>query len=218
MDRSRVALVIPAFNEAATINSVVKEALVYGQPIVVNDCSTDDTAIVAKAAGAVVVNHKVNQGYDGALNSGFKEATRQKYDFIITLDGDGQHDPSLLLDFITRLENGASLVLGIRSSKARVAEHIFAFYTRIRYGVLDPLCGMKGYRRDIYESVGYFDSYMSIGTELTLRAISSGVAFEQVHIHVRERVDTPRFGSLISANLKIFRALLIWLGKSKLID
>jgi glycosyltransferase involved in cell wall biosynthesis len=213
MDRFRVALVIPAFNEAATITEVVRAASAYGQPIVVNDCSKDDTALAAEAVGAVVVNHEVNQGYDGALNSGFREAARLKYDFIITLDADGQHAPSLLQDFITRLENGASLVLGVRSSKARIAEHVFAFYTRIRYGVIDPLCGMKGYRRAAYESVGYFDSYKSIGTELTLRAVSSGVAFEQVHFDVRERLDAPRFGSLVSANFRILRALLIWLGK-----
>ena len=213
MDRSRVALVIPAFNEAATITAVVGAASVYGQTIVVNDCSHDDTALAAEAAGAVVVNHDVNQGYDGALNSGFMEAARLGYDFIITLDADGQHDPSLLQGFISGLENGASHVLGVRRSQARIAEHIFALYTRIRYGVLDPLCGMKGYRRDFYESVGYFDSYKSIGTELMLRSVSSGVAFEQVHFHVRERLDAPRFGRLISANLRILRALLIWLGK-----
>lgn len=213
MVRSRVALVIPAFNEAATITSVVDAALVYGQPIVVNDGSQDGTALAAEAAGALVVNHDANQGYDGALNSGFREAARLKYDFIITLDADGQHDPSLLLDFITKLEDGASLVLGVRSSKARIAEYIFALYTRFRYGVLDPLCGMKGYRRDVYESVGYFDSYKSTGTELMLRAVSSGACFEQVKFRVRERLDKPRFGSLISANLRIIRALVIWLVK-----
>lgn len=213
MDRSRIALVIPAYNEAATIAAVVSAAKSYGQPIVVNDCSQDDTAFAAEAAGAVVVNHEANQGYDGALNSGFKEAARLKYDFIITLDADGQHDPTLLQDFIGRLTDGAPLVLGVRSSKARVAERIFALYTRVRYGVLDPLCGMKGYRLDVYESVGCFDSYNSIGTELMLRAVSAGVVFEQIRFQVRERLDAPRFGRLISANLRILRALLIWLCK-----
>jgi len=211
MDRFRVALVIPAFNEEATIAGVVSAAQVYGQPIVVNDCSHDKTAFEAESAGAVVVNHQVNQGYDCALNSGFREAARLKYDFIITLDADGQHDPTLLGDFIDRLAHGVPVVLGVRSSKARIAEHIFAFYTRLRYGVLDPLCGMKGYHREVYESVGYFDSYKSIGTELMLRAVSTGAVFEQVEFHVRDRLDAPRFGHLISGNLRIFRALVIWI-------
>lgn len=213
MDRSRIALVIPAYNEATTIAAVVKAAKVYGQVIVVNDCSEDSTAIVAEAAGAVVVNHEVNQGYDGALNSGFRKAALLNYDFIVTLDADGQHDPSLLQGFINKLENGAALVLGVRSSKARIAEHIFAIYTRIRYGILDPLCGMKGYHRIVYESVGHFDSYKSIGTELMLRHAASGATFEQLHFQVRDRLDSPRFGRLMAANLRILRAWLMWLFK-----
>lgn len=211
MDRSRVAIVIPAFNEAATISAVVKASREYGQPIVVNDYSQDGTAQLAETAGAVVVSHKINQGYDAALNSGFSEAARLQYDFILTLDADGQHDPELLKLFIDQLDSGASLVLGVRSAKARISEHIFAIYTRIRYGVLDPLCGLKGYRRDLFESVGYFDSYKSIGTELMLRAVSSGKVFKQVHFQVRDRADAPRFGRLISANFRILRALYVWL-------
>lgn len=210
MDRFRVAIVIPAFNESATIAEVVTAALIYGQPIVVDDCSVDDTASAAEAAGAIVVKHEVNKGYDDALNSGFREASRLEYDFIITLDADGQHDPALLQEFILRLNSGASLVLGVRNSKARLSEYIFSLYTKLRFGVLDPLCGLKGYRRSVYESVGFFDSYRSIGTELMLRAISSGVGFEQIHFKVRERSDQPRFGRLLSANWKILRALLIW--------
>lgn len=213
MDRSRVALVIPAFNEAATISTVVTAAKEYGQPIVVNDNSQDDTAEIAEAAGAVVVSHAVNQGYDSALNSGFREAARLRFDYIITLDADGQHDPALLEKFIAAMDDGASMVLGVRSSKARLAEHIFAIYARIRYGVLDPLCGMKAYRRDLYEHVGHFDSYKSIGTELMLRAVSSGALFKQVHFKVCDRADAPRFGRLLSANLKILRALFIWISK-----
>lgn len=213
MDRSRVALVIPAFNEAATISTVVTAASKYGQPIVVNDNSQDDTAKIAEAAGAIVVNHAVNQGYDGALNSGFSEAARLRFDYIITLDADGQHDPALLEKFIAAMDDGASVVLGVRSSKARLAEHIFAIYARIRYGVLDPLCGMKAYHRNLYEHVGHFDSYKSIGTELMLRAVSSGALFKQVYFKVRDRADAPRFGRLLSANLKILRALFLWTFK-----
>jgi glycosyltransferase involved in cell wall biosynthesis len=213
MDRSEIALVIPAFNEAATIGSVVNAASKYGQPIVVNDCSTDETASLAKAAGAIVVNHVINRGYDSALNSGFKEAFSNGYQYIITLDADGQHDPSLLIKFIDKLKCGSPIVLGVRNSKARIAEHIFAVYTRFRFGILDPLCGMKGYRKDVYESVGYFDSYKSIGTELMLRAISSGCSFEQIPFNVKQRADKPRFDRAFSANLRILRALYTWFYK-----
>lgn len=213
MDRSRVALVIPAFNEANTIFDVVEAARVYGQPIVVNDHSSDGTGDVAQAAGALVVNHSKNLGYDNALSSGFREAVRLQCDYIITLDADGQHDPRLLREMIAGLESGADLVLGVRSSLPRWAEYVFAFYTRIRYGISDPLCGMKGYRRSLYESVGRFDSYNSIGTELMLRGVAVGARFNQVHFQARERADAPRFGRSFAANMRILRAFFIWLTR-----
>jgi glycosyltransferase involved in cell wall biosynthesis len=213
MDRSRIAIIIPAFNEAETIKEIVKSVKEYGQPIVVNDCSEDKTANIAESLGAIVISHTENQGYDGALNSGFRKAVELDYKFILTLDADGQHDPSLLEAFIGKLKNGTPIVLGVRSSKPRISEHIFSFYTQHRYGVLDPLCGLKGYHQDVYKSIGYFDSYKSIGTELFLNAISSGLPFEQVSLNVRNRKDSPRFGRLISPNLRILRSLLIWLCK-----
>ncbi|HEX5737209.1 MAG TPA: glycosyltransferase, partial [Hydrogenophaga sp.] len=164
-------------------------------------------------AGALVINHIENLGYDKALSSGFSEAIRLQYEYIITLDADGQHDPSLLLEMVGALEAEAAMVLGVRSSKARWAEHVFAAYTRVRYGIFDPLCGMKGYRRSLYESVGRFDSYNSIGTELMLRGVAAGAVFKQVHFQVRERADAPRFGRAVSANIRILRSLFIWLSK-----
>ena len=93
MDRSRVAIVIPAFNEEKTISKVVRAANKFGKSIVVNDGSKDNTGEIAKRSGAIVFMHKINLGYDAALNTGFKKAAKLKFDYIITLDADGQHDP-----------------------------------------------------------------------------------------------------------------------------
>ena len=100
MVRPKVAVVIPAFNEEKTIRSVICEVIAYGVPIVVNDGSTDDTALIAVEAGAFVVNHNINRGYDAALESGFKEALRQHCKIIVTFDADGQHTASLLETFL----------------------------------------------------------------------------------------------------------------------
>ena len=71
MDKHKVAIVIPAFNEEATIYNQVQSVKENGVVIVVNDASTDYTEKKALKAGAIVINHKNNKGYDGALNSGF---------------------------------------------------------------------------------------------------------------------------------------------------
>lgn len=207
MDRSKIGLVIPAYNESATIYDVVKAASNYGQPIVVNDCSKDNTASLAEEAGAVVVSHTANRGYDGALNSGFVKAAEIGCQYIITLDADGQHNPQLIQKFVDELNNNVDVVLGVRSNKPRVSEHLFALFTQARFGIKDPLCGMKGYQVEIYNRLGHFDSYQSIGTELMLFAARNKVNIVQIPFIVGDRQDLPRFGNSIKANLKILRAM-----------
>ncbi|WP_082071281.1 glycosyltransferase family 2 protein [Pseudomonas tussilaginis] len=207
MDRSEVGLIIPALNEAASIGAVVNRAKNFGIVIVVNDGSTDATADVARDAGAIVVNHESNQGYDAALSSGFAKGATLGMKAFITLDADGQHDPDLVARFVKEISSGVDLVLGVRDRRPRLSEHLFALYSRWRFGVRDPLCGMKGYSAKLYQDIGFFDSYGSIGTQLALTSLRKGYKFSEVEFKVRDRLDSPRFGRLIRANLKIFRAM-----------
>lgn len=208
MDRSQVAVVIPALNESATIGAVVRSAGHYGIPIVVDDGSTDETAEIAREASAVVVRHASNRGYDRALDTGFSAAAGLDAQLIITLDSDGQHDPALIETYINIIEQGADVVVGIRDQRARISEHLFSWYTTLRFGIRDPLCGMKAYRSSVYVSLGHFDSYGSIGTELMLYAARNRFRIRQTPIKIRERCDLPRFGRVVSANYRIIHALL----------
>lgn len=209
MDQYRVGIVIPALNESATIKSIVESASMYGLPIVVDDGSSDNTAELGIQAGAVVVSHQKNIGYDAALNSGFKKAAELGAQVIITLDADGQHDPSLIQKFIDAIDAGADVVVGIRSNRPRFAEYLFAWYSDLRYGLKDPLCGMKAYRTEVYKALGHFDAYDSIGTELTIFAANHGYRIDQLKFIVRERSDKSRFGKAISSNYKIIRAMIL---------
>lgn len=215
MDRSRVGIVIPALNESATILGVVEAVVIYGVPIVVDDGSTDDTAELARQAGADVVSHERNRGYDAALNSGFIKAAALGSDVIITLDADGQHDPALLQKFIDQIDAGADVVIGIRSRRQRLAEHLFAWYANLRFGIKDPLCGMKAYRTWVYEALGHFDSYGSIGTELMIFAAKRGCRISQISLDVRERKDQSRFGRVLAGNYRIIRAMLLSVWRVK---
>ena len=212
MERPELAIVIPAFNEQATIGRVVEQVSRYGLAIVIDDASTDATADCARRAGALVLSQATNQGYDGALNRGFAKAAEIGAEYIITFDADGQHDAALLGRFLEALRCGAAVVLGIRPATARLAEAVFARYAKLRFGIDDPLCGMKGYRIAAYRSIGHFDSYNSIGTELALRIIASGQAFSQVPVPITKRADAPRFGRRFRANLRILRAMVLSMG------
>jgi glycosyltransferase involved in cell wall biosynthesis len=207
MERLRVAIVIPAFNEAETIGDVVLGAIAFGQPLVVDDGSHDLTGERARSSGAFVVALPRNLGYDGALNAGFAEAARQRFEYVITMDADGQHSSGNIKTIVDALQGGADVVLGVRQTRPRLAEHLFAFATNQRWQIRDPLCGMKGYRMSVYNQLGHFDSYNSIGTELALYAARANLSITQVPVKTRDRRDAPRFGNILSANIRIFRAM-----------
>jgi glycosyltransferase involved in cell wall biosynthesis len=209
MERPRVGIVVPALNEASTIAAVVESISQYGQAIVVDDGSTDDTADLARIAGADVVCHKINKGYDGALNSGFARAAELGCTYIITIDADGQHNPAQLSQVIALFDEGYELVIGNRDRFARIGEVIFARCAYFLWGVADPMCGMKGYAIKLYTNVGYFDRYKLIGSELAISSIVTGCRTAMVNIIVSDRLDKPRFGRMLSANYRILRAMFI---------
>jgi glycosyltransferase involved in cell wall biosynthesis len=207
MDRYRLAIVIPAYNESATISGVVSAVLQHGVTIVVDDGSTDGTAQFACDAGAKVVGHDGNLGYDAALESGFMYASLNGCDFVLTMDADGQHNPRLLPTFINALRDGADVVIGVRDRRQRIAESVFALVSRLLWDIRDPLCGMKAYRIDLYRELGHFDAYGSIGTELAIYAARQRKKIVQIPVITRDRSDMPRFGRKISANWRIIKAL-----------
>lgn len=106
MTPSNFAIIIPAYNEALTILAVVESALQQTpNVIVVNDASTDATAEIVRQTPARLVEHPRNQGKAGALLTGMAEAMSLKVDCVITLDGDGQHDPQQLPQLLNAFES-----------------------------------------------------------------------------------------------------------------
>ncbi len=205
-----VSIVIPAYNEEESIFQVVTSVRSHGTVIVIDDASNDSTAAKAKKAGGIVIKHECNKGYDMALNRGFAEATRLGSDVIVTCDGDGQHDPNVLPKFIQPLlDREIDMVLGVRPRKARWSEVIFGWYTSWRFGIKDPLCGMKGYRIELYKRHACFDSTNSIGTELCFASLAKGASFKQVPVSVHMRSGKTRFGRSLRADLKILRSLIV---------
>lgn len=214
MERHRTAVLIPAFREGGTIAGVVAAAVRQAQVIVVDDCSPDDTAAKAEAAGANVVHNTVNLGYEGSLNRAFEKAVEMGFDFAITMDADGEHDPVLIRRFQDILETEhVPLVLGIRPRKQRLAETIMGLYVKVRFGVDDILCGMKGYDLRLLSENGGFDHTGSIGTELAINSLRRGASFRQLPVCGTPRRDAPRFDRRWRANWRILRALGRLIGR-----
>src|SRR6202142_2922033 len=116
----------PAFNEAAAIGRVVQEIhdVVPGVPVVVvDDCSKDATAQIAREAGARVLRLPFHLGLGGAVQAGYRLAYELGYEFVIRVDGDGQHDPAYIAKVYEALRtNACEMVIGSRFED-RVGNH-----------------------------------------------------------------------------------------------
>jgi glycosyltransferase involved in cell wall biosynthesis len=207
----KTVIVIPAFNEAETIADVVRAVLrVADAVVVVDDCSRDETSAHARDAGAHVVRHSVNGGYDASINDGFAAAAALGADVIVTCDADGQHKAADIPRLVEPIEHDiADVVLSQRPPRARpFGERVFAAYTKMRFGIPDPLSGLKAYRREVYDRLGHFDTLTSIGTQLSLEAVQLGYRITLVPIEIAPRRDTSRFyARRLRANLRILSAM-----------
>jgi glycosyltransferase involved in cell wall biosynthesis len=113
----RVLAIVPAFNESGAVADVVRDLLALGtvDVAVVNDGSTDETAALARAAGARVLDLPINLGIGGAVQCGFLHAARNGYEAAVQVDGDGQHLPREIARLLEPIARGdADLVLGSR--------------------------------------------------------------------------------------------------------
>jgi glycosyltransferase involved in cell wall biosynthesis len=150
-------LAIPAFNEAATIARVIESAKPYiGEILVVDDGSSDGTAAIAKASGITVIRHETNRGKGDALKTAFIYATENRFDWLFTIDGDGQHDPHDLESFF-RLLGDYDLILGNRMQNTEYFPRLRLLANRVSTRVVSTLCGPAG--RGITDSQTGFRAY-----------------------------------------------------------
>jgi glycosyltransferase involved in cell wall biosynthesis len=111
-------ILVPAFNEEAALGSVIRELheIIPGAPVlVVDDSSTDSTVAVAQACGAQVLSMPCHLGLGGCVQAGYKLAYELGYEYVVRVDGDGQHDPAYIARILEVLKSTAcDMVIGSR--------------------------------------------------------------------------------------------------------
>ena len=206
----KLSIIIPAHNEEKTIINVVKNCNKFGYVILINDCSIDNTSKILsklKLKNLSIISNKYKLGYDGAINKGVNFALKKGFKFIITYDADNQFYHSDIKIFLKSLDKGFQIVLGVRPYKQRLAEYLFAFFLNKKFGIKDPFCGLKGYDSKIFKDNKNIFTYNSIGTEVLLKNIYNIKRIKQIKIKLKVRLDKPRFGNILTANIKLLLAM-----------
>ncbi len=228
---SSVSVVVPAYNEAGGIAQVVADLAAdaaWHEIIVVDDGSTDATAAAAGAAGAIVVRHPYNKGNGAAVKSGIRRATG---DYVLIVDGDGQHRPSDARRLVSRLGE-YDLIIGARSAatQATFARKVgnatlngLATYLTGRR-IPDLTSGFRGARREqLREFIHLLPNGFSTPTTTTLAFIKAGynVGFEPIEARQRSGAskirlarDGAKFLMIILKIVTIFSPLRIFLPLS----
>lgn len=206
-------VMIPALNESATITTVVKTALAHldADVLVIDDGSTDDTAALARAAGATVISHPFNLGVGAAVRTAIRYAVRHDYDVGVQLDADGQHPVEGVDALLDGIAAGHDLVVGSRFADgyeigrsrrlamrglARVASR--ATHTPIT----DATSGFRAFSRtalDVFAK-SYPSAYLSDTVEALLIAGQAGLDVHETPVAMLARQGgSPSAGAVRSA-------------------
>lgn len=167
------AVIIPAYNEEVSLPAVIagiQHHLPEADVVVVDDGSTDKTATVAGSAYVRVIRHPCNLGYGAALQTGFRFAALKEYTFVITMDADGQHDPSSAGNLIAAWQAfHADVVIGSRflgcnynpGIMRTAGIRLFSYIARLCTGIAitDPTSGFQLLGKNVFSYLAKEDNY-----------------------------------------------------------
>jgi len=198
---------IPAYNEEHSIAEVVTKSLSHVDRVVVcDDGSTDDTAKVAREAGATVIT-QTNQGYGAAISSLFDYARKENVQIMVTLDGDGQHNPNqipLLVDAIlthnvdvaigSRFLDDSTKASGYRKTGIKIITSASNYGTNFK--VSDSQSGFRAYSKDAIDAIHPTEQGMAVSTEILLKISNKGLSIAEVPITISYEGDTSEKNSV----------------------
>jgi glycosyltransferase involved in cell wall biosynthesis len=210
-----VSVVLPTLNEESTVAICVKKAFkalkkakIRGEVIVVDNGSTDNSAKVAKAAGAKVVSQP-QKGYGNALMKGFKTSVGQ---YILMADADNTYDLAKINQLIKPLQQGYDLVIGSRFkgkmapgsmpwSHRYIGNPILSALLRLFFGakISDAHCGMRAFSRSAFKKMKLRTTGMEFASEMIIRAVKSNLKITEVPVGYHLRAGKSKLHSIPDA-------------------
>lgn len=193
---SKVFILIPVYNEATVLEKVLDDVTKEGYEniIVVDDGSKDNTYEIAKKKGTVALRHILNRGKGAAVKTGMEAAKILGADILVTIDGDGQHNPKDIAGMVEKINDGYDVVLGIRDFKKRHIPRfkVFANYvgnalTWMLYGlwVNDSQSGLRAYNRKAVELIKTNNDRYEFESEIVREIARNNLKWTEKVIDVR---------------------------------
>ncbi|GIW87518.1 MAG: dolichyl-phosphate mannose synthase [Isosphaeraceae bacterium] len=225
----RILTAIPVYNEARHIVPVLEAVSRYaGEILVVDDGSTDQTPqILANVPGIRVLRHHRNLGYGAALRTAFAAALEGPYDGLVTLDCDGQHEPSLIPEIAAPLAD-YDIVSGSRYLKTfdpsqappedrrRINVEVTRWLNQcLQFNLTDAFCGFKAYRTSALRQIETHDPGYAMPLEVWVQAAAHNLSVTEVPVPLIYLDEARAFGGALddpAARLqhyrRVFRAAL----------
>jgi len=208
----KTLIIIPTRNESETIGDIVKELneIVLGDILIVDDASYDNTILEARKAGAKVLSLRIQLGAWGAVRAGFRYALYKHYDYVITMDADGQHVAESIPDLLREIQSsGADVVIGSAIQRGQPYKKIAWYVLRklARLTIKDLTSGLRVYNRLSVKSLllekTALLTYQDIGVLIALENNGYKISEKPVHMANRKKGQSKIFHSWL-AILKYF--------------
>jgi glycosyltransferase involved in cell wall biosynthesis len=217
-----VVVIVPLYNEATVIAGVISDLHQHFQHVVcVDDGSSDDSAEVARSAGATVISHPFNLGQGAALQTGIVYARSQPdMDYVITFDGDGQHRVDDVVGMLALArEKNLAIVFGSRFLDKRTKPG-FAKKTVLKVAVLitrivtglkltDAHNGLRVIRRDALQGVNLIQDRMSHATEIVQQLARTRKRWREYPVEVLYTEYSKRKGQSLLNSINILFDLIV---------
>lgn len=207
--------VIPAYNESRYLKEVIlKTKKFVSRVIVVDDGSKDKTYDIAKRYADVVLRNIINMGKGFALKTGFEEAIKEGANAIVTIDADGQHDPSEIPKLVKALSK-ADFIIGSRNFekmpfRARFANSLLSSLFRFLFGtnIKDTQSGFRAMKSRVYNKIKWKSSRYGVETEMLANAVRHRVRIAEVPI--RTIYHEIYKGTSFIDGMKILCSMIRW--------